>query len=756
MSVVPMRCDGAKGMEEPRQVGGPHTVNLNSFAAPEIYYMDEEDFEPKKSDHCWSYIVIKESNPFRIMWSFIIFLMLAYTASAYLYRFSFCFFHIGPDGPSPIGENYLGWVVIDSIVDVCFWIDLVMNFFFSFRNERGCEVDSIKLIACKYLRGFFWVNLIACMPEVIGEVVMWLFTSSNGSDSRRNFRVARLTRLQRMSRLTRLMRLTRLIKCFHVKSRSPFMKWFQSLRGVRIVNFFFGLVWSIHLLACGWYLCAALHADVKETWVARRSINSSGASLLEAHPEEQWLHSMYFVMTVFTTVGFGDISAGTEAEILYVAFTMLVGAVVHSIIISEVIQVVTSTDRISEFVDKQLSLVEAFSEHAQLPWESQSAMKDEIRYRARTWMTSYNFDKDEMKELITGKSIPRWLLGSLPAKMFEGRILRNQFFVGNLYVPPRLPCLLAVHLHQSEFDHGEIVYQMHDFPFNLFLVLSGTFAHVAMPTETGGVDMSCEGMENANLAYTARLKTKKTASTSPKSGILDKWMDKTISHKSEKQRRESSSTGGLYPYRLVGCNNYFGDVEMMRSRPRLTTVRCDSSNASTLILHKTDFTELKDQFPQFGALWMYAARRREWSREKQLARLTIGLPARALAALQLQTAWRTRWRLARSGEAEPRVGHRPDSDDNSADDNPRTLDIQRLARKQFINTTAVKIMDKKDMPGGDGTGEISKRMDKLSEEVACLRDDMRAVLQALNVQPSVASSNGQPLRCGAVSSTRSL
>lgn len=44
------------------------------------------------------------------------------------------------------------------------------------------------------------------------------------------------------------------------------------------------------------------------------------------------------------TPGFGDIGAVTTGEIIYVSFTMLVGAVVHSIIVSEMIGVVTAMD----------------------------------------------------------------------------------------------------------------------------------------------------------------------------------------------------------------------------------------------------------------------------------------------------------------------------------------------------------------------------------------------------------------------------
>ena len=41
-------------------------------------------------------------------------------------------------------------------------------------------------------------------------------------------------------------------------------KWLQTLRGVRIINVLVGLFFSVHLLACGWYMCASLHTDATD------------------------------------------------------------------------------------------------------------------------------------------------------------------------------------------------------------------------------------------------------------------------------------------------------------------------------------------------------------------------------------------------------------------------------------------------------------------------------------------------------------
>merc|ERR1740138_1660062 len=199
---------------------------------------------------------------------------------------------------------------------------------------------------------------------------------------------------------------------------------------------------------------------------------------------------MYFVLTVFTTVDFGDMSAMTTGEIAYVAFTMVVGAVVNGIIISQVITIVTTADRTEQFVQQQQELVEAFAAHTELDRESSRHMREWITFSARNSM-SHRFDQEEMKQLITCHVLPRWLIGRLPQYLFREQLAKSKFLAplpGVDHVPPRLPLLLALAAHKAEFHAGEVVYQMYDVAWSVYLVLSGTFAHVALPGPCGGLD----------------------------------------------------------------------------------------------------------------------------------------------------------------------------------------------------------------------------------------------------------------------------
>lgn len=77
-------------------------------------------------------------------------------------------------------------------------------------------------------------------------------------------------------------------------------------------------------------------------------------------------------------------SAATLGEIVYVCFTMAIGAVAHSIIMGEVINVVTSSDQMNVFVAKQQELIEAFAAHTELDETSEAAMKKWVEMSAKT------------------------------------------------------------------------------------------------------------------------------------------------------------------------------------------------------------------------------------------------------------------------------------------------------------------------------------------------------------------------------------
>ena len=101
-----------------------------------------------------------------------------------------------------------GMVVLDAIVDACFWADMVLNFrlgFYERHAETGLPdqvVMSPSRIAARYIRLWFWVDLIAVFPIydifrplIASEDADAVIGTSNPLLLLRNLRLVRMLRL---------------------------------------------------------------------------------------------------------------------------------------------------------------------------------------------------------------------------------------------------------------------------------------------------------------------------------------------------------------------------------------------------------------------------------------------------------------------------------------------------------------------------------------------------------------------------------
>jgi len=651
---------------------------------------------------CLSCMVLLEAHHTRRLYETILAVLLIYTGTIFPYRLCFYDFRV----PEPKASQD-GWQMTEAVVDVLFILDLVINFFLSYRDARGMEVSDLKRIWINYLKCYFWINALACMPP---ELVSEMLTAHEEEDNNVN-NTAKITRLQRVSRLARLVRLLRLLKVVPIFARSAFMARLRSKREVRLLHLGVHFVWIMHLVACGWYLVAYLHKDSDETWVARREL-PSGDPLLGETPEKHWLHAMYFVLTVFTTVGFGDMSAYTIGEIGYVTLTMLVGNILNSIIMSEMIGIIMGIDAAASDVQQKKELVKSFAERSDLSGDA-VLMITKVLSESRSARTQFSSkDVEEIGELLMGGLLPPALTMDLPEMIFQGRLIRNRFIVvlvtHSLQIPLSFILSVSVALTQQHFNVNDLVYRCHEHPANLYLVIEGIFAAVARTSPEGG------SSEPPPTVVSAITEMQRAASSRRLNGSLDRGarsfhlpresdsgggdagesrqvqpvksskdgepgrmslmqrLRRSSTRKSRKSTLKSPLSGPptqespgstpwanrrfdvkLYPYKFYSYGSYFGDLELIFNGPRRFSVRCESGNEKVpdgvvLALHKPEFTKLLQDYPQYGAVWRKAAARQEVMRTQLIQKLTRGMSYRHYAAWLIQQKYRdTRLRQSR-------------------------------------------------------------------------------------------------------------
>lgn len=102
--------------------------------------------------------------------------------------------------------NSIWFNLFDSSIDILFMIDVFINFRTSYINSKtGEEIFDLKMIAKNYLRGRFWLDILASLPLDI--LTLFLFSSDSDTTAFDLFGLLKLVRVLRLSRIIMYMNL---------------------------------------------------------------------------------------------------------------------------------------------------------------------------------------------------------------------------------------------------------------------------------------------------------------------------------------------------------------------------------------------------------------------------------------------------------------------------------------------------------------------------------------------------------------------
>lgn len=636
--------------------------------------------------------ILHESNRYRQAWNVFMLPVIMYVGTLMPFRIIFMEFHL----PGKDGET---WGRAELVLEFVFLIDLVLPFFFSYRDHMGNEVGQLHRIAFKYLRHGFLLNLLACFPPELAELI---FQSAQSSDSNNLHKSVRFFKIQRAIRVIRLFRI---VKVFGFLQDSPRYRWFKKLRGVRVTKNVFLLFWIVHLAACGLYLCAALHDDPRTTWPYR--CFGSDITIAESDPVSSWLYSYYFALTIFTTVGFGDISPETRGETVCVCFVMLAGAVINGVVTSEIITIINSSSHLAQELESQQKLIAEFAQQTLLRDEAAEWLQKVVAAR-RT--VNHDQDREKMMKLFLGSSFPREILGKLPVEMHQGRLMKNRFITlvkktRRKECPIHLPLFVGIAGNPRHYDKNEIVYYGSDHHWCIFLVLEGTFAHVGSLVPRLATNNRSEPGTPRSTPASSQIRVH-----SSRVAVPSKFVE--------------NHSGALYPYALSGFGNYFGDEEiMLNRRHRRSCVRCESvGGGKVLILMKNDFERLAEEFPDMGALWRSNALRHERFRERAASSICSDhYEYQEFAARQIQEC-------VRAYQGRNQKSQRSMSGSGSGVNCSLALCTHFAAAANSAGEMSMHMTPQKSLAEGP-TQALYQKLEHLSSECASLKDSMAQLLE---------------------------
>ncbi|XP_073788640.1 potassium voltage-gated channel subfamily H member 5a isoform X2 [Danio rerio] len=357
---------------------------------------------PKTPPH-----IILHYCTFKTTWDWVILILTFYTAIMVPYNVSF-----------KTKQNNLVWLVLDSVVDVIFLVDIVLNFHTTFVGPGGEVISDPKLIRMNYLKTWFVIDLLSCLPyDIINafeNVDEDTFVDSSAvghlpsaGHSPRNATRAEDSVLPGLSSLFSSLKVVRLLRLGRVARKLDHYLEYGAAVLVLLVCVF-GLV--AHWLACIWYsigdyevIDEATNSLKTDSWLYQLAIsigtpyryNASGSGHWEGGPSKHTLYisSLYFTMTSLTTIGFGNIAPTTDGEKIFSVAMMMVGSLLYATIFGNVTtifqQMYTNTNRYHEMLNN----VRDFLKLYQVPKGLSERVMD---YIVSTWAMTKGIDTEKV------------------------------------------------------------------------------------------------------------------------------------------------------------------------------------------------------------------------------------------------------------------------------------------------------------------------------------------------------------------------
>ena len=224
-------------------------------------------------------------------------------------------------------------IIFDWIVEVFFWVDLILNFFQEYKDPETYEnVRNHKLIAKRYIfKGYFVFDAISVFP----------FTALFSSDAILT-KLLRLLRLPRLAKLINTSRVNQLMKSFLENSSRD-----ERIVTQHIVMYCYKIMRLIIIAVIITYFIGWFWYFVSDTF---NNSNSSRTfvkvfGLDNESDLRKLIVSWYFALTTLSTVGYGDYYPISNMERCLAWIIMLLGVAFFSYIMGNFIEIVTNYNK---------------------------------------------------------------------------------------------------------------------------------------------------------------------------------------------------------------------------------------------------------------------------------------------------------------------------------------------------------------------------------------------------------------------------
>ncbi|XP_037970201.2 potassium voltage-gated channel protein eag isoform X1 [Plutella xylostella] len=413
----------------------PHVMSLSGDILPQ--YRQEA---PKTPPH-----ILLHYCAFKAIWDWIILCLTFYTAIMVPYNVAF---------KNKTSED-VSLLVIDSIVDVVFFIDIVLNFHTTFVGPGGEVVSDPKVIRKNYFKSWFLIDLLSCLPY---DVFNAFDHDEDGIGSL--FSALKVVRLLRLGRV--------------VRKLDRYLEYGAAM--LILLLCFYMLV--AHWLACVWYSIGRSDADsgLQYSWLWKLanvtqspysyvwSNESDGPELVNGPSRKtMYVTALYFTMTCMTSVGFGNVAAETDNEKIFTICMMIVAALLYATIFGHVTTIIQQMTSATAKYHDMLNNVREFMKLHEVPKALSERVMD---YVVSTWAMTKGLDTDKVLNYCP-KDMKADICVHLNRKVFNEHPAFRLASDGCLRA-------LAMHFQMSHSAPGDLLYHTGESIDSLCFIVTGS------------------------------------------------------------------------------------------------------------------------------------------------------------------------------------------------------------------------------------------------------------------------------------------
>ncbi len=245
-------------------------------------------------------------------------------------------------------------IVLNAVITAVFVFDIVLAFNTSFLSQ-GKVTDDRRLVASRYLRGSFALDLAAALP-------VWLIIIAVAPPA------SNPTYLLGLNVLLKLLRINRTLRKIAGNAINPAI--------LRLFLLVFWILLAAHFVACGW-------------------IYIGGGDSVGVSNGERYLTAYYWTITTLTTIGYGDITPEAPRQIIYVIIIELLGAGMYGLVIGNIANLIANIDVAKTQYKEKLDKINAFLKYRNIPSALQRKINDYYNY---LWESRRGYDESSVLE----------------------------------------------------------------------------------------------------------------------------------------------------------------------------------------------------------------------------------------------------------------------------------------------------------------------------------------------------------------------